>query len=132
MKFDLDPRELDPWAGLLRRAGDAAAVGGRAVVAKGSLNIKNDARDHAPSGGHAKYYPASISYDFTTDGPDTFETETGPVEGRKQRGLGNLLEYGGPHNQPHPHLEPALDHEEPRFYAAAEDLAADLVERFSL
>jgi hypothetical protein len=38
--------------------------------------------------------------------------------------LGNLLEYGSSHNPAHPHLEPALDHEEPRFLAAAEAAAA--------
>lgn len=132
----IDASALTPWAGVLRAAGAAAMAEGTGVVAKGSLNIKTTARRLAPKGVHLSgkggggpLYEASISYDLTS-GPGWVEGEIGPVEGRRQRGLGNLLEYGSSNNPPHPHLEPALDEEEPRFYAAAEVLAASLVERF--
>lgn len=125
----LDAHELDPFGSVLEQAGADAHREGEAIVAKGSLKIKNDARRLAPGTGHAKLYPASITYDITT-GPDWIEGEIGPIEGRKQRGLGNLLEYGGPRNAPHPHLEPALDAEEPRFYEQSELLAARLMGRY--
>ena len=124
-----DVSELLAWARVLAAAGADAQREGAAVVAKGSLNIKNRARDLAPGSGHAKHYPSSISYDVT-DQPGEIIGEIGPVQGRRQRGLGNLLEYGSSKNPPHPHHEPALDEEEPRFYAAAEELAARLVERY--
>jgi hypothetical protein len=126
----VDASELTAYAAVLRAAGEDALNQGAKIIAKGALNVKNDARRLAPSGGHAVHYPASISYD-TTSGADWTQAEVGPVEGRRQRGLGNLLEYGGPHNPPHPHHEPAADAEEPRLYSAAEDLAARLIERHS-
>jgi len=125
-----DVSELVDWAAVLAAAARDVAAEGEPVVSKGSLNIKNDAREHAPGTGHAKHYPASINYDILKPSPTDIIGEIGPAAGRAQRGLGNLLEYGGPNNRPHPHLEPALDAEEPRFYAASEALAARLVERY--
>jgi hypothetical protein len=84
----------------------------------------------APKGPHTPHYASSISYDVKT-GDDWVESEIGPARGRLQAGLGNLLEYGSANNPPHPHHEPAADAEEPRFYRAAEDLAAGLIERHS-
>lgn len=126
----VDTTELDAWADLLRAAGADALDEGKAVVSKGSLNIKTDARRLAPTGPHLTHYAGSISYDVEVDPAGEIVGEVGPVEGRAQRGLGNLLEYGGPHNAPHPHHEPALDLEEPRFYDACEVLAGRLVERY--
>jgi hypothetical protein len=74
------------------------------------------------------HYPKSITYDVTA-GAGWVEGEIGPAKGRRQWGLGNLLEYGGPLNAPQPHLEPALDHEELKFIAATEALAEKLSER---
>jgi hypothetical protein len=123
-----DTSELDAWARVLDAAAHDAVEQGERIVAKGSLNIKNRARELAPGSDYAKHYPASISYDVEVDGADIIG-EIGPAAGRAQRGLGNLLEYGSSHNPPHPHHEPALDEEEPRFYEQAEALAARLVER---
>lgn len=123
-----DVSELLAWERVLAAAGADAMAEGEKIVAKGSLNIKNDARRMAPKTPHTPAYASSISYDITT-GPDWIEGEIGPEEGRRQRGLGNLLEYGGHGTAPHPHNEPALDAEEPKFYQACEDLAAKLVER---
>jgi hypothetical protein len=125
----IDTSELDDFSRDLRAAGEAAQEGGRKVVEKGSLNIKTEARANAPRGPHTPTYYRSITYDVRA-GKGWSEGEIGPRHGGPQWGLGNLLEYGGPYNAPHPHLEPALDHEEPRFYSAAEDLAADLEARF--
>jgi len=124
-----DVSELLAWAKVLERAGADAQREGEGIVSKGSLNIKKRARELAPGGVHTPYYPDSINYDLIIE-PGDIIGETGPAEGRRQRGLGNILEYGTSHNPPHPHLEPALDEEEPRFYEACEDLAARLLERY--
>lgn len=125
-----DVSQLHDWSQVLAAAAADAMAEGEAVVSKGSLNIKNRARQLAPKGPHTPHYEASINYDLTVDPAGEIVGEIGPAEGRRQRGLGNLLEYGGPHNAPHPHHEPALDEEEPRFYQACEDLAGRLVERY--
>lgn len=119
--ISLDATELDRWTDVLIAAGTDVEQGAEPVVAKGSLNIKTDARRMAPRGPHTPHYRESISYDLAS-GEGWVEGEIGPVAGRRQRGLGNLLEYGSPNNPPHPHLEPALDLEEPRFVAAAQTL----------
>jgi len=118
-----DFSELDKWSADLSHAGRITRQQARGVVSKGGLSIKNEARANAPGGPHTPFYPASINYDINAV-PEGYEAEIGPAEGRKQWGLGNLIEYGSAHNPPHPHLEPALDHEEPRFIDACEHLAA--------
>ena len=130
-RVEMDLTELNAWTDVLMRAPEVARKDGRAVVSKGALNIKNDARRLAPRGPHTPNYASSINYDVTSDHSATAEivAEIGPEEGRRQWGLGNLLEYGSQHNPPHPHHEPALDNEAPRFIAACEALAAEAVER---
>lgn len=126
--LSIDTSELDAWTAVVAAARAEIRPAAELVVAKGALNIKNDARRLAPAGPHLPHYASSISYDLTS-GLDWIQAEVGPVEGRAQRGLGNLLEYGSVNNRPHPHHEPAADAEEPRLWAAASALAADLVER---
>lgn len=125
-RVEFDFSELDAWTDVLVRAPAVTEKQARAVLSKGGLNIKNEARRNAPGTGAAKHYPNSINYDLY-DEPGGQMVEIGPAEGRKQWGLGNLLEYGSANNPPHPHLEPALDHEAPRFIAAAEKLAGEAV-----
>lgn len=122
-----DISELVAWERVLLAAGADAMAEGAKIVAKGSLNIKKDAQERAPKGPHTPGYAASIRYDVTT-GADWIEGEIGPTGGGQAR-LGVILEYGSPTSPPHPHHEPALDAEEPRFYQACEDLAAKLIER---
>lgn len=124
---ELDTTELDRFVEVLQRAPSVTAREAERMVSKGALNVKKRAQELAPKGPHTPHYAKSITYDVTRDG-DLIEAEIGPAEGRRQRGLGNLLEYGSPRNPPHPHLEPALDEEEPRFYEAAEKLAGDFLD----
>lgn len=121
-----DVSELVRWENSLRAAGRRVGPAAARVVSKGALNVKNTARRLAPKGGHVRLYPASITYDLDRQ-TDAVEAEIGPKPGRPQWGLGNLIEYGSIHNPPHPHLNPALDEEEPRFLNAAADLSADLI-----
>jgi len=124
-RAEFDMSELEQWSDVVARAPVATRLQARAVVSRGSLQIKNDARRRAPGGGAAKHYPASINYDIT-ETPVMVEGEIGPAEGRRQWGLGNLLEYGSENNPPHPHLEPSLDAEAPKFIAACEALAGEV------
>lgn len=110
--------------GLARElAASAASVSTRAaaVVAKGALNVKNDARANAKasSGTHAAKYPDTITYSPDLGG---LSAEIGP-EKRGQGNLGPILEGGSVNNPPHRDLGRALDNEEPRFMAEAAKLA---------
>lgn len=117
----------------LQHASDDAVRGAKGVVSKGALNVKRDAK--AVISGHAgrhggvyiKAYPRSIGYDTTVAGT-LVSSEIGPDKDKPQGPLGNLLEYGSVNNAAIPHLNPALDAEEPRFASALEDLGVDLLE----
>lgn len=128
MRVRVDSSELRMFEVELGLAAEEVPPEARKVVAKGSLNIKNDARRMAPKGPHLPYYANSINYETG----ETRTTSTGEIGPRKepdalQGDLGHLLEYGGPKNPPYPHLMPAADREEPRFYQAMEDMAARLL-----
>ncbi len=119
-----DAGELTAYTRQLNAAADAALGDARQVVAKGCLNIKNDARDTVRPhvGGHARAYPSAITYD-TRVLQQSAIGEVGPDKERRQGALGNLIEYGSVNNAPIPHLAPAADRELPRFEAALLDLA---------
>lgn len=105
----------------LAAAAATAPVQAAAVVAKGAINVKDEARRNATasSGTHAALYPATIGYDITAGG---LAAEIGPAR-RGQGNLGPILEYGvNGHNPPHRDLGRALDSEEPRFLAEAAKL----------
>lgn len=95
-----------------------------AVVAKGALNVKNEARQMASGLRHAPAYPASITYDIAGNG---LSAEIGPDKDKRQGALGNILEYGTSKNAPHAHLGPALDREGPAFEKALGDIVDGLL-----
>lgn len=99
---------------------DMTAV--RAVVQKGALNIKTDARRRIS--GHARLpaYPYSITYDSTVSATSA-SAEIGPDKHKRQGAIGNIIEYGSVNNAPLPHIKPAADEELPRFERALADLA---------
>lgn len=124
-----DNTEVDKLVQVLGQAGDAAFKNVRAIVAKGALNIKTDARRMAKGIAHAPLYPSSISFDLKTR-LRTFEAEIGPDKNLRQGSLGNILEYGAParNTAPHPHMLPAAVRELPRLEKALEDAAAKPLE----
>lgn len=124
----IDFTEVDEFADHLRQAGRDALDEGEKIVSKGGLNVKTRARELAPRGPHTPYYRDSIRYDMKRD-LTSVSAEVGADDARRQYGLSNILEYGTADTPPHPHFLPAADEEEPRFYSAAEDLAARVVER---
>ena len=101
----------------------------RAVVSKGSLNIKTDAQQRAPHGPHTPYYASSITYDLY-DRRDEISSQIGPDKNRKQGALGNIFELGTPGHPPKPHLVPAADAEEPRFQQHVADLGVQLLKDY--
>lgn len=119
--------ELSDLADDLRRAAADVLDEGEKVVSKGALNVKNEARDRISGRAHLPHYPSSISYDLDRDGASV-TAHIGPDKERRQGPLGNLIEFGSIHNDPIPHLNPALDNEEPRFERAVGDLGARLLE----
>lgn len=120
-KRDLDRLDADLAATFRDYAKEA-----RAVVARGALNIKNDARDRAPHGPHTPAYAASITYDLG-DTVSEIRAAIGPDKNRPQGPLGNIFELGSPGRPPQPHLMPALDAEEPRFREHIADLGERLL-----
>ncbi len=128
MRTRFEHRELDAYEIQLRAAGAEVIPEASKVVAKGALNIKNDARRLAPQGPHTPHYARSISYD-TAESKTSTAAEIGPDLERRQGPLGHIFEYGSPTSPPRPHLAPAGDAEEPRFVQAMEDLAARILEQ---
>jgi hypothetical protein len=127
MKVNIDSRDLQLYEIQLEMAAEQVLPEARKVVAKGSLNIKTDARRMAPKGPHTPHYANSITYE-TGVTKTTATGEIGPEHGRQQAELGGIFELGSPTSPPQPHMTPAGDLEEPRFYQAMEDLAVRLVE----
>ena len=133
----IDTDEAGKLAATFDDAFETLPRGTRAVVQKGSLNIKNDARERIGRGGYIGAYGSTIGYE-TTERPDLVVGEIGPdkdkqVGGGEKRTPGNLgvfleYEYGTPWSAPKPHLGPALDEEAPRFERALEDLAVRALE----
>jgi hypothetical protein len=101
------------------RAATEAIVATRAVVQKGALNIKTEAKANVLKSApvHNAHAAQAITYD-TTIGASTVDAEIGYDKDRNGGSLGNLLEYGSRKNSPHRDLGRALDAEDPRFEQA--------------
>ncbi len=123
--FVVDFSELNALAGEFTEKAATLPPKAEAVVFKGALNVKRDARQFASGLRHAPHYPYSISFDML-DEPGSIGAEIGPDKDHPQGALGNILEYGTAKNPPFAHLGPALDREGPKFLAALEQLATDL------
>lgn len=98
----------------------------RQVLAKGALNIKNDARKKVEGLAHAPHYPRSITYSTGVTAGVAW-AEIGPDKDKRQGALGNILEYGTSKNPPYAHLGPALDAEAPNFERYMAELGEDLL-----
>jgi hypothetical protein len=98
------------------------------VVQAAGIRLRNEARELAPSGGHAKGYRGKITTKFKPS-VRTPSVEVGPILGGIGS-LGGILEFGSPTSGPHPHLHPAFDHEVPRFDKAVTDLSDSVADQF--
>lgn len=121
----IDNREVVMFVRDLSRASKGIAREVSQVVKKGAVNIKTEARARISSqlrgNGHAKRYASHIGFDMEGD----YTAVIGPSrEGQGE--LGVILEYGTPYSSAHPHLNPALDSEIPRFTKALGDVVGTL------
>jgi hypothetical protein len=111
----------------LGRVGAATLPKARSIVAKGSVNVKQDAATRISGLSHAPHYPKTIGFDLY-ELPFQIRSRIGPDKEKRQGALGNILELGTQNNPPHPHLVPALDAEEPKLVRAAHEAGIALLE----
>lgn len=116
-----DGREITGLVDAINRASAPLRADVTAVVAKGALNIKQDAARRISGHPRFRRLPASIDYDLfqSLKGPSA---EIGPNHAKPQGNLGAIPEYGTPTSAPFPYMAPAGDAEEPKFAKALEDL----------
>jgi hypothetical protein len=120
----------DSLARDMLKAAAEAIVGARGIVAKGSLNIKNEARKNVAQSApvHNAHAANAITYDTQIDAKGLVTRgEIGYDKGRPGGALGNLLEYGSRNNAPHRDLGRAFDSELPRFEDAIALMAKNLL-----
>lgn len=121
IRFDFSA--IDQLAGDLDKAIDRIPAGTRAVVQKGSLNIKTDWRRRWSGHPHIRQIVPTITYDTIETG-STVVGEIGPDRARgPAAALANIPEYGTVKNPPIPGGIPALAAEQPKFERAAQALA---------
>lgn len=126
MKVKTTTTGLKEWRGVLADAPADVVPETRKVVAKASLNIKNDAKKKISGLAHAPHYPRAIGYDTAVAGTKV-TSEIGPDKRKPQGALGNILEYGSVNNAPLAHLGPALDFEVPNLERYLGELGEDLL-----
>jgi len=130
MDVSFDTSELNALTAELTTKAQRVGADAAAVVRKGALNVKNDARRLITGLAHAPTYPYSINYEVEGDGRfGQVAADIGPDKDKPQGALGNILEYGTVKNAPFAHLGPALDLEGPRFEKALLDLGAEVFDR---
>lgn len=113
----IDTSELKSLSVNLGRASGAMVAEARAVIAKGSLNIKNDARDNVSDDPYWKRLAQKINYEQVGLSSEIGYDDEGQGE------LAGIYEFGSVKREPHPTLLPAFDREAPRFEKAIADLA---------
>lgn len=109
--------DLESLVADISQAGLLAGFRVNAILGRHAKQVQDTARELAPgaSGGVAKHYPASITYDVTV-GVGSVVAEIGPDrEKNGQAKLGNVFEYGTSDLPPRWHLGPALDRQVPKF-----------------
>lgn len=130
MQIKIDASDVNQLVAELETKAQRVGADAAAVVRKGALNVKTDARRFASGLAHAPVYPYSIGYDIVGDGRfGSIAAEIGPDKAKPQGALGNILEYGTVNNAPFAHLGPALDIEGPRFEKALLDVAGEVFDR---
>lgn len=121
---------MDEWLDDLKTLPERAAKEFRQVTSKAGLNIKTDWRHRWTTMSHRHIphlVPRSIGYDLSEDGM-TFSVEVGVAEANLQAFLAEIITYGTLTSGPHDAGTPALETEAPKMAAAAEKVAADLLD----
>lgn len=129
--ISFESSDLERLVADLQKAQTAVGPAMRGIVSRGALNIKRVGAQlftEKRVGGYLPHYARSISYDLTSDSYGA-EAVIGPESDKPQGGMGAGVEYGNPahHTPPIPHMNPALDNEEPKFLNAVGDVAEGLL-----
>lgn len=117
----IDASEIVRLSRSLEVAASRIPAGARAVVSRGALNIKTDARANVSDSPYWARIGQSINYDMT--GNAFHSTATIGYDDEGQGELAGIYEFGSVKRDPHPTLLPAFDREAPRFEKAMGDLA---------
>lgn len=123
---EFDDREVRLLSQDLMAAAAAAPKETRAIVQKGALNIKTDARRRRAGSAHFPRLASAITYD-TDSSPLGASAEIGPEQDRPQGNLAHIPEYGSLNTPAQPYMAPAADAEVPKFEQAMTALAARLL-----
>lgn len=118
----IDTSELQKLSRSIEVAASQLPTEARAVVSKGALNVKTDARENVSTSLYWKGIAQSITYDLT--GNAFHSTATIGYNDVGQGELAGIYEFGSVKRDPHPTLIPAFEREAPRFEKAMGDLAA--------
>lgn len=121
MLAKIDGSEIRVMVDALAKATRVTPAAVTAVVAKGALNIKQDAARRISGHPRFRRLPYAIDYDLyqSLTGPSA---EIGPNHSKPQGNLGHIPEYGSPTSAPMPYMAPAGEAEAPKFEKALEDL----------
>lgn len=122
----IDTRELQTLSASLANVGDRLPADARAVVSRGALNIKTDARANVSDSPYWARIGQTINYDMA--GNAFHSTATIGYDDEGQGELAGIYEFGSVKRDPHPTLLPAFDREAPKFEKAMGDLVAKAVQ----
>ena len=116
--MSFDDREIRELSVSLGRVPAAMVAEAAAIVAKGSVNIKTDARSRVSDHPTWKRLESTITFE------QVGLTSTIGYEDRGQGELAGIAEFGSALHAPHPALIPAANAEAPKFTAAMGAAAA--------
>jgi len=122
---------IDEFIADLEALPETSAKAFRQVVSRGGVQIKQDWKKRweairSPRT-HIPHLIRGIGYDLSETG-STFTATVGVIDTNRQAFLAEIIENGTLTSAPHPGGPPALEAELPRMAAAAEKVAADLLE----
>lgn len=118
---DFDFSDVERLSVSIGRASAAMVTEARAVVAKGLLNIKSDARERVSDHPTWKQLARTINYEQVGLSGEVGYDDVGQGE------LAGIAEFGSVRHAPHPALMPASREESPKFAKAMGDAAAKVL-----
>ena len=119
--ISFDTSELEELSVRLTRLPAAAVAPMVAVVTKGAVNVKKDARSRVSTHPTWKRLAETINFD------QIGLTAVIGYEDRGQGELAGIAEFGSARHAPHPALLPALTEEAPKFEKASAEAVAKAI-----
>lgn len=120
--MSMDFSEVAALSANIGRASTRMLREAHAVIAKGALNIKTDARENVSSHESWRRLEQTVNFEQVGLSAEVGYDDVGQGE------LAGIYEFGSARRAPHPTLYPAAEREAPRFERAMLDAAAKLVE----